>query len=70
MKFKFAFDGEDGVEVVTIDTEIDYGPVSDAALELIDRVSPVRGEVLENGLDDAKKHYASKFHTANKDSIL
>ena len=40
MKFRFAFDGEDGMEVVTIDTEVDYGPVSEAAFELIDSVRP------------------------------
>ena len=41
MIFKLAFDGENGVEVMTIDTEVDYGPVSDSMLELIDRVSPI-----------------------------
>ena len=24
MKFRFAFDGDDDIEVVTVDTEIDY----------------------------------------------
>ena len=46
MKFKFAFDGEDGMEAVTIDTEVDYGPMSDAAFKLIDRVRPTNGEIL------------------------
>ena len=46
MKFRFAFDGEDGVEVVTIDTQDDYGPVSKAALELIDSVRPTNEKIL------------------------
>lgn len=46
MKFRFAFDGDDDIEVVTVDTEIDYGLVSESAFELIDSVWPTNGEIL------------------------
>ena len=56
MKFRFAFDGEDGMEVVTIDTDIDYGPVSDAALKLIDRVRPTNEKILIRAGEGAPVH--------------
>ena len=46
MKFRFAFDGEDGMEVVTIDTEVDYGLMSKTAFELIDSVRPTNEKIL------------------------
>lgn len=46
MKIRFAFDGEDGMEVVTIDTEVDYGPMPKTIFELIDSVRPTNEKIL------------------------
>ena len=50
MIFKLAFDGENGMEVMTIDTEVDYGTVPDSVLELADCVSPISKQKTE--IDD------------------
>jgi hypothetical protein len=56
MKFRFAFDGEIGMEVVTIDTEVDYGPVSKTAFEFIDSVRPTNEEILIRAGEGAPVH--------------
>lgn len=53
MKFRVAFQNENDIDVETIDTDEDYGPVSDDVLKIIDCVSPITGLETNNDNETA-----------------